>query len=160
MYTGLEQGVIGAAVMWEPQASEALMKGIGHAFQSVYPCSWSSNGMLVVRTKFLKQHRAAVIAVVKSPAAAAAKLTADPTYWVAEAQKFAPLSADIQSMAIKNAGKSVILHTTDLPKMARIMFTNSYLHHQLLAADIAAHIDMTVLEAATGQSRSELDGTQ
>jgi hypothetical protein len=63
-------------------------------------------------------------------------------------------------MAIKNSGQSVVLHTADLPKMARIMFANSYLQHQLQSADITPHIDLSELEQATGKPKSELDGTQ
>ena len=160
MSVGLEQGAVDAAVMWEPQASQAVIKGIGTEFQPVYPCSWSSNGMLVVRTDFLKQNQQGIRTVLKALSNAATKLTDDPTYWIQEAQKFAPLSAEIQSMAIKNSGQSVVLHTADLPKMARIMLANSYLQHQLGSADITHHIDLSELQQATGRPKSELDGTQ
>ena len=160
MSVGLEQGAVDAAVMWEPQASQAVLKGIASEFQPVYPCSWSSNGMLVVRTEFLKQNRPAVTAVLKALSTAADKLAANPSYWISEARKFAPLSSEIQSMAIKNSGQSVVLHTSDLPKMARIMFSNSYLQHQLQPKDIDPHIDLSELEKATGKPKGELDGTQ
>jgi NitT/TauT family transport system substrate-binding protein len=159
MSVGLEQGSVDAIMIWEPQASQAILKNIGTEFQPVYPCSWSSNGMLVVRTEFLKQHRAAVEAVLKSLAGAASKLAADPNYWIAQAREFAPLSAEIQAMAIKNSGQSVVLHTSDLPKMSKIMFTNSYLQRNLQPADFSSHIDLGALEAATGKPKSQLDGS-
>lgn len=160
MMVGLEQKSVDAAVVWEPQASQAILKGVGTEFQPVYPCSWSSNGMLVVRTEFLKAHPKVVTAIVKSLSEAAARLTSDPTYWVSEAQKFAPLAAEIQSLAIQNSGQSVVLHVADLPKMAKLMYANSYLQRDLEAAEIDAHIDLAPLEAATGRTREQLDGTR
>lgn len=159
MSVGLQQGAVDAIMVWEPQASQAILKDIGTEFQPVYPCSWSSNGMLVVRTEFLKQHHAAVVAVLKSLASAAAKLAADPKYWVTEAREFAPLSEEIQAKAISNSGQSVVLHTSDLPKMAQIMFKNSYLQHNLQPADFSSHIDLSALEAATGKPKAQLDGS-
>lgn len=159
MSVGLEQGSVDAIMVWEPQASQALLKGIGTEFQPVYPCSWSSNGMLVVRTEFLKKNRAAVVAILKSLSAAATKLAADEKYWVTEAREFAPLSVEIQAKAISNSGQSVVLHTGDLPKMAKIMLANAYMTKNLQAADFAAHIDLSLLEEATGKTRAQLSGT-
>ena len=159
MTVGLQQGSVDAIMVWEPQASQAILKDIGTEFQPVYPCSWSSNGMLVVRTEFLKKHRPAVVAVLKSLAAAANKLAGDPKYWITEARQFAPLSEEIQALAIKNSGQSVVLHTGDLPKMSQIMFKNSYLQHDLKPSDFSSHVDLSALEAATGKSKSRLDGT-
>jgi ABC-type nitrate/sulfonate/bicarbonate transport system substrate-binding protein len=158
MTIGLQQGSVDAAVMWEPQASQALLNGVGSEFEPVYPCAWSSNAMLVVRTEFLKQNRAAVTAILSSLSAAATKLSGDPELWVTEARKFAPLSAEIQAKAITNSGESVILYTKDLPKMSSIMFANSYLQHELKPEDFTAHIDLSPLEAATGKSNTELTG--
>ncbi len=158
MTIGLQQGSVDAAVMWEPQASQALLNGIATEFEPVYPCAWSSNAMLVVRTEFLKQNRAAVTAILSSLSAAATKLSGDPELWVTEARKFAPLSAEIQAKAITNSGQSVILHTKDLPKMASIMFANSYLQHDLKPEDFTSHIDLSPLQAATGKSNAELTG--
>ena len=158
MTIGLQQGSVDAAVMWEPQASQAILNGTATEFEPVYPCAWSSNAMLVVRTEFLKQNRAAVTAILSSLSAAATKLSGDPELWVTEARKFAPLSAEIQAKAITNSGQSVILHAKDLPKMASIMFANSYLQHELKPEDFTAHIDLSPLQAATGKSNAELTG--
>ena len=158
MSVGLEQGSVDSIMIWEPQASQALLKGIATEFKPVYPCSWSSNGMLVVRTEFLKKNRAAVVAILKSLSAAATKLAADHKYWAAEAREFAPLSTEIQTMAIGNSGQSVVLHTGDLPKMAKIMLANSYITKNLSTADVAAHIDLSLLEEATGKPRAQLSG--
>lgn len=160
MMVGLEQQSVDATVMWEPQASQAILKGVGTEFQPVYPCSWSSNGMLVVRTDFLKEHPRAVTAILRSLSEAAAKLTSDPKYWVSEAQKFAPLSAEIQSLAIQNSGQSIVLHVADLPKMVSLMYANSYLQHDLATTEINAHIDLNPLGEATGKARVQLDGTR
>lgn len=158
MTIGLQQGSVDTAVMWEPQASQALLNGTATEFEPVYPCAWSSNAMLVVRTEFLKQNRAAVTAILKSLSEAATKLSGDHELWVNEARKFAPLSAEIQAKAITNSGQSVVLHTKDLPKMSSIMFANSYLQHELKPEDFNAHIDLSSLEAATGKSNAELTG--
>ena len=160
MSVGLEQGSVDAIMIWEPQGSQALLKGIGTEFRPVYPCAWSSNGMLVVRTEFLKKNRAAVVAILKSLSAAATKLAADEKYWVTEAREFAPLSAEIQAKAISNSGQSVVLHTGDLPKMAKIMHANSYLTKNLQAKDFVPHIDLSLLEEATGKPRAQLGGAQ
>ena len=160
MSVGLQQGTVDAIMIWEPQASQAILKDIGTEFQQVYPCAWSSNGMLVVRTDYLKKNRPAVVAILRSLSAAATKLAADHAYWVEQAREFAPLSAEIQSMAIRNSGQSVVLHTGDLPKMAKIMVANSYLGRNVQPAEVAAHIDLSALEEATGKPKAQLDGTQ
>jgi ABC-type nitrate/sulfonate/bicarbonate transport system substrate-binding protein len=156
MTVGLEQGAVDAAVMWEPQASQAVLKGIATEFQPVYPCAWSSNGMLVVRTEFLKQNRAAVVAILKGLATAAQRLSSDHEFWIATARKFAPLSPEIQALAIKNSGQSVILHAADLPKMAAIMNANSYLGRKLEPSEIETHVDLSLLAEVTGKSQDEL----
>lgn len=159
MTVGLEQGAVDAAVVWEPQASQALLRGIATEFKPVYPCSWSSNGMLVVRTEFLKQNRAAVVSILKGLAVAAEKLSADHEFWITTASKFAPLSPEVQALAIKNSGQSVTLHEADLPKMAAIMHTNSYLQRKLDQQEIDSHIDLSALAEATGKSQKELEST-
>jgi ABC-type nitrate/sulfonate/bicarbonate transport system substrate-binding protein len=156
MTVGLEQGAVDAAVVWEPQASQAVLKGIATEFRPVYPCSWSSNGMLVVRTEFLKKNRVAVVSILKGLASAAERLSADHDFWIASARKFAPLSPEIQALAIKNSGQSVTLHTADLPKMAAIMHANSYIQRKLEGQEIEAHIDLSALAEATGKSQDEL----
>jgi ABC-type nitrate/sulfonate/bicarbonate transport system substrate-binding protein len=156
MTVGLEQGAVDAAVMWEPQASQAVLKGIATEFRPVYPCAWSSNGMLVVRTEFLKQNRAAVVSILKGLASAAQRLAADHEFWIATARKFAPLSPEVQALAVKNSGQSVTLHAADLPKMAAIMSANSYLARKLETSEIEAHIDLSLLAEATGKSKDEL----
>jgi len=158
MTVGLEQGAVDAAVMWEPQASQAVLKGIATEFRPIYPCAWSSNGMLVVRTEFLKQNRAAVVSILKGLASAAQRLSADHEFWIATARKFAPLSPEIQALAVKNSGQSVTLHAADLPKMAAIMSANSYLGRKLEPSEIEAHIDLSLLAEATGKSKEELRG--
>jgi ABC-type nitrate/sulfonate/bicarbonate transport system substrate-binding protein len=156
MTVGLEQGAVDAAVIWEPQASQAVLKGIATEFRPVYPCSWSSNGMLVVRTEFLKKNRVAVVSILKGLASAAERLSADHDFWIASARKFAPLSPEIQALAIKNSGQSVTLHTADLPKMAAIMHANSYIQRKLEGQEIEARIDLSALAEATGKSQDEL----
>jgi NitT/TauT family transport system substrate-binding protein len=156
MTVGLEQGAVDAAVMWEPQASQAVLKGIATEFQPVYPCAWSSNGMLVVRTEFLKQNRAAVASILRTLASAAQRLSSDHEFWITTARKFAPLSPEIQALAVKNSGQSVTLHAADLPKMATIMSTNSYLGRKLEPSEIEAHVDLSLLAEATGKSKEEL----
>jgi len=156
MTVGLEQGAVDAAVIWEPQASQAVLKGIATEFRPVYPCAWFSNGMLVVRTEFLKQNRAALISILKGLATAAQRLSGDHEFWIATARKFAPLSPEIQALAVRNSGQSVTLHVADLPKMAAIMHTNSYLGRKLVPSEIEAHIDLSLLAEATGKSKDEL----
>jgi ABC-type nitrate/sulfonate/bicarbonate transport system substrate-binding protein len=156
MTVGLEQGAVDAAVMWEPQASQAILKGIATEFQPVYPCAWFSNGMLVVRTEFLKQNRAAVASILRALASAAQRLSSDHEFWIATARKFAPLSPEIQALAVKNSGQSVTLHAADLPKMATIMSANSYLGRKLEPSEIEAHVDLSLLAEATGKSKEEL----
>jgi len=158
MTVGLEQGAVDAAVVWEPQASQAVLKGIASEFQPVYPCSWSSNGMLVVRTEFLKQNGDAVVAILKGLSSAAERLSADHELWIATARKFAPLSPEIQALAIKNSGQSVILHVGDLPKMAAIMHTNAYLQQKLEPKEFDAHVDLGPLSEATGKDKRDLEG--
>jgi ABC-type nitrate/sulfonate/bicarbonate transport system substrate-binding protein len=156
MTVGLEQGAVDAAVIWEPQASQAVLRGIATEFKPVYPCAWSSNGMLVVRTEFLKKNRAAVVSILRGLASAADRLTADHEFWITTARKFAPLSPEIQALAVKNSGQSVTLHTADLSKMAAIMHTNSYLQRKLEPQEIESHIDLAPLAEATGKSKDEL----
>lgn len=156
MMVGLQRNLIDACSMWEPQASKAIKDGVATEFEKVYPYSWSSNGMLVVRGDFLKAHPAAVQAIVSALNAASIKLTADHAYWVQEALQFAPVAADVQKLAVENSGQSVVLHYADLVYMSKLMFEAGYLKHEVPAATIAAHVDYSILEKATGKKRTAL----
>jgi ABC-type nitrate/sulfonate/bicarbonate transport system substrate-binding protein len=116
--------------------------------------------MLVVRTDFLKKNRPAVVAILKGLASAADRLSADHEFWIATARKFAPLSTEIQALAVKNSGQSVTLHEADLGKMAAIMHTNSYIQRKLEPQEIDSHIDLCALAEATGKSKEELRGSK
>jgi hypothetical protein len=112
--------------------------------------------MLIVRTEFLKQNRTAVASILRTLASAAQRRSSDHEFWIATARKFAPLSAEIQPLVVKNSGQSVTLHAADLPKMATIMSANSYLGRKLEPSEIDAHIDLSLLAEATGKSKEEL----
>lgn len=158
MMVGLQRGAVDVVSMWEPQASKAVHDGIATEFEKVYPYAWQSNGMLVVRQDFLKAHPEAVQAVVAALNAGATKLTADHAYWSKEASEFAPVQSDIQKLAIENSGESVILHFSDLVYMSKLMYEAGYLKHEIPASTIAAHVDYSILEKATGKSQTALGG--
>jgi len=156
MMVGLQRNLIDACSIWEPQASKAIKDGIGTEFEKVYPYSWSSNGMLVVRGDFLKAHPAAVEAIVAALNASSTKLSADHAYWVEQALQFAPVAADVQKLAVENSGQSVVLHYNDLVYMSKLMFEAGYLKHEVPLATIAAHVDYSILQKATGKTRMAL----
>lgn len=158
MMVGLQRGAVDVVSMWEPQASKAVHDGIATEFEKVYPYSWQSNGMLVVRNDFLKAHPQAVEAVVSALNASATKLTDDHAYWNKEASEFAPVAPDIQKLAIDNSGQSVNLRFADLTYMAKLMYEAGYLKHQIPDSTIQAHVDYSILEKATGKSRTALGG--
>jgi ABC-type nitrate/sulfonate/bicarbonate transport system substrate-binding protein len=156
MMVGLQRNLIDVASLWEPQASKAIKDGIATEFEKVYPYSWSSNGMLVARADFLKAHPVAVQEIVAALYASSAKLTADHAYWVAQAANFAPVPSDVQQLAVENSGQSVVLHYADLVYMSKMMFDAGYLKHEVPASTIAAHVDYSILEKATGKKRMAL----
>ena len=158
MMVGLQRGVVDVVSMWEPQASKTVHDGIATEFEKVYPYSWSSNGMLVVRHDFLAAHPQAVEAVVSALSASATKLTDDHAYWGKEAEEFAPVSSEIQPMAIANSGESVTLFFNDLVYMSKLMHEAGYLKSQIPESTIAAHVDYSILEKVTGKKRAELGG--
>lgn len=158
MMVGLQQGAVDVVSMWEPQASKAVRDGIAYEFDKVYPYSWSSNGMLVVRANYLKEHRQAVQAVISALSASATKLNADHALWVRSAQEFAPVSSEVQQLAIENSGQSVSLHFSDLTYMSKLMYQAGYLKQEIPTSTIAAHVDYSLLERVTGKTRTALGG--
>lgn len=158
MMVGLQRDAVDVVSMWEPQASKTIHDGIAYEFEKVYPYAWSSNGMLVVRGDFLKAHPQAVEDVISALNASAAKLSADHALWIEKAQEFAPVSSDVQKLAIENSGQSVVLHFSDLAYMSKLMYEAGYLKHEVPASMIAAHVDYSMLEKATGKTRASLGG--
>ena len=158
MMVGLQRDAVDVVSLWEPQASKAVNDGIAVEFEKVYPYAWSSNGMLVVRGPFLKQSPQAVEAVVRALYASSSKLSADHAMWATKAQEFAPVSTDIQELAISNSGQSIVLHYNDLVYMSKLMFEAGYLKNEVPAATIASHVDYSILQKVTGKTRVALGG--
>jgi sulfonate transport system substrate-binding protein len=161
MLIGLQQGAVDAIMIWEPQASQAIVDGIGKdttiVAKTLYADSFSSGNAIVVSNKFLKAHPETVQQVVTAYYKSYQKVTSDKAYWMETFNKLTGMDKKILEEAATNAKPEFAMPVDQISLIVTTMFQSGLLEKNV-TDDVVAKLNYSFLEKATGKSKADLGG--
>ena len=161
MVVGLQQGAVDAIMIWEPQASQAIVEGFGKEVKVVaktlYQDSFSSGNAIVVSNKFLKEHPDVVQKVVDAYYKSYQKITSDKQYWIDSFNTITGMDKKILEVAATNAKPEYAMPVDQIKMIPDTMFQLKFLEKNV-TDQVLSKIDYSFLEKATGKTKGELGG--
>ncbi|MFZ5824809.1 MAG: ABC transporter substrate-binding protein [Bacillota bacterium] len=161
MLVGLQQGAVDAIMIWEPQASQAIVDGFGQdtevVAKTLYKDSFSSGNAIVVSNKFLKAHPDVVQKMVNAYYKSYQKVTSDQKYWKETFNKMTGMDMKVLDVAASNAKPEYWMPVDEIRMITETMHGLGFLEKNV-TDQVLGKLDYSFLEKATGKSKSELGG--
>ncbi len=161
MLVGIQQKAVDAVMIWEPQASQAIVDGYGKdsevVAKTLYPDSFSSGNAIVVSNKFLKEHPNIVQKVVDAYVKSFQKVTSDKEYWMDTFNKMTGMDKKVLEVASTNARPEIHMPISEIRLIADTMYNLKFLEKNV-TDQVLAKLNYTFLEKATGKPKAELGG--
>lgn len=171
MVLALQQGSIDVAALIEPSATQARMAGQGVLLAFPFGAGDFArlNSGLFVRTDALKQYPEELQKLVNAHVKAIKFYQADRKVWVSDTAKVTlfdqptmthlinPADAGLEPKYWANVDFDFKLPANELKLYAKNLFESGFVNKDV-SAELPAHLDYTMLEKATGMSKSQLGG--
>lgn len=161
MLIGLQQSAVDAIMIWEPQASQAIVEGFGQdtavVAKTLYQDSFSSGNALVVSNKFLKANPDAVQKVITAYYKSYQKVTSDEKYWKETFNKMTGMDMKVLDVAASNAKPEYWMPVDQIRLITDTMHGLGFLEKNV-TDQVVAKLDYSFLEKATGKKKAELGG--
>lgn len=161
MLIGLQQGAVDAVMIWEPQASQAIVDGIGKdtelVAKTLYQDSFSSGNAIVVSNRFLAQHPDAVQKVIDAYYKSYGKIASDRTYWIDTFNQMTGMDKKILEVAANNAKPEYAMPVAEIETITNTMAEMGFLEKNV-TDQVLSKLNYSFLEKATGKSKADLGG--
>jgi sulfonate transport system substrate-binding protein len=155
----LENGSIDAAMLWEPRASDAILRGFAADVPvvrtSLYPDSFRISSGIIVSDKFLHAHPDLVQRFVDSYYASWRKVTSDRSYWVESFLQKVPGDQKATEMASRNTQPDFAMDQHQIESMANLLYRQHIIDHNV-TKQLVAKLDYRFISKASGKQPSEL----
>jgi ABC-type nitrate/sulfonate/bicarbonate transport system substrate-binding protein len=159
MLSALKNRQIDGFVSWEPNNADAALAGDGYYSTLDIGDNPTKhiNGVLTVNLKFLKEHRAAVLGVVKALVDATNDLNKDRAKYVKVAVQGTGSSPDTVKEAIPHGSLDYKLHYKEAKALLQLI-AKAQMTKTDTSAAVDSQFDYSLLSEATGLPKNQLGG--
>jgi ABC-type nitrate/sulfonate/bicarbonate transport system substrate-binding protein len=159
MLSALKNRQIDGFVSWEPNNADAAVAGDGYYSTLDIGDNPTKhiNGTLTVNSNFLKDHRAAVVGVVKALVDATNELNKNNAEYVQVAIKGTGSSVDVVKEAIPRGRLDYKLYEKEAKALLKLI-AQAQMTQTDTSGAIDRQFDYSLLTEATGQSKGQLGG--
>jgi ABC-type nitrate/sulfonate/bicarbonate transport system substrate-binding protein len=159
MLSALKNRQIDGFVSWEPYNADAAVAGDGYYSTLDIGDNPTKhiNGTLTVNSNFLKDHRAAVVGVVKALVDATNELNKNNAEYVQVAIKGTGSSVDVVKEAIPRGRLDYKLYEKEAKALLKLI-AQAQMTQTDTSGAIDRQFDYSLLTEATGQSKGQLGG--
>ena len=159
MLSALKNRQIDGFVSWEPNNADAAVAGDGYYSTLDIGDNPTKhiNGTLTVNSNFLKDHRAAVVGVVKALVDATNELNKNNAEYVQVAVKGTGSSVDVVKEAIPRGRLDYKLYEHEAKALLRLI-AQAQMTQTDTSGAIDRQFDYSLLTEATGQPKNQLGG--
>jgi len=159
MLSALKNRQIDGFVSWEPNNADAAVAGDGYysTLDIGDNATKHINGTLTVNSNFLKDHRAAVVGVVKALVDATNELNKNNAEYVQVAVKGTGSSMDVVKEAIPRGRLDYKLYEKEAKALLNLIAQAKMTQTDTSGA-VDRQFDYSLLTEATGQSKRQLGG--
>lgn len=161
MIVGLQKNAVDAVMIWEPQASQAIVDGIGAdvaiVAKTLYADSFSSGNAVVVSNKFLQAHPDVVQDMVNAYWKSYQKITTDKQYWIDTFNGLTGMDKKVLEVAATNCKPEYAMPMEQIKLITGTMFQLGFLEKDV-TNQVQSKLDYTFLAKATGKTKADLGG--
>jgi sulfonate transport system substrate-binding protein len=158
----LQNGSLDAAMMWEPRASDAILRGFAHDVpvvrESLYRDSFRISSGILVADRFLHAHPDLVQRFVDDYYKSWKKVTGDRDYWVDSFLKKVPGDRRAIEMASRNSQPEFAMDQREIEAMADLLYQQHIIDKDV-TRQLVGKLDYRFISKASGKSPEELGRT-
>jgi ABC-type nitrate/sulfonate/bicarbonate transport system substrate-binding protein len=155
----LQNGSVDAAMMWEPRASDAILRGFAHDVpvvrESLYGDSFRISSGILVADRFLQAHPDLVQRFVDDYYESWKKVTGDRDYWVDSFLEKVPGDPRAIEMASKNSQPEFAMDQRQIEAMAKLLYQQHIIDKDV-TSQLVSKLDYRFISKASGKSPAEL----